>query len=128
MSGKELDWYKEYWVNSTKAIDYTVSNITEANGKLQVSLKRVGKMPMPIDVVLTFKDGSKELHYIPLNLMYGAKAAEDATPRFVHEEWRWTHPEYTFETTRSLKDLKSVEIDPTGRMADVDRRVLIIPD
>ena len=128
VSGKELDWYKEYWVNSTKAIDYTVSNITEANGKLQVSLKRVGKMPMPIDVVLTFKDGSKELHYIPLNLMYGAKAAEDATPRFVHEEWRWTHPEYTFETTRSLKDLKSVEIDPTGRMADVDRRVLIIPD
>jgi hypothetical protein len=128
VSGMELDWYKEYWVNSTKSIDYTVSNLNEINGKLQVTLKRVGKMPMPIDVVLTFKDGSKELHYIPLNLMYGSKAAEDATTRFTHEAWRWTHPEYTFETSRSLKDLKSVEIDPSGRMADVDRRTLVIPD
>lgn len=128
VSGMELDWYKEYWVNSTKSIDYSIGDIKEANGKLQVTIKRGGKMPMPVDVLLTFKDGTKELHYIPLNLMYGAKSAEDATPRFVHEEWRWTHPEYIFETSRSLKDLKSVEIDPSGRMADVDRRPLIIPD
>jgi hypothetical protein len=128
VSGIELDWYKEYWINSTKYIDYSVSNVTGENGKTQITLKRIGKMPMPVDVLLTFKDGTKEMHYIPLNLMYGAKAAEDATPRFVHEEWRWTHPEYTFESTRSLKDLKSVEIDPSGRMADVDRRPLVIPD
>lgn len=128
ISGIELDWYKEYWINSTKSIDYSVSNITGENNKTQITLKRIGKMPMPVDVLLTFKDGSKEMHYIPLNLMYGAKAAEDNTPRVVHEEWRWTHPEYTFETTRPLKDLKSVEIDPSGRMADTDRRPLIIPD
>jgi hypothetical protein len=128
VSGIELDWYKEYWINSTKAIDYTVGNISADNGKMQVTLKRIGKMPMPVDVLLTFKDGTKEMHYIPLNLMYGGKTAEDSVPRFVHEEWRWTHPEYTFETSRSLKDLKSIEIDPSGRMADIDRRVLTIPD
>jgi hypothetical protein len=128
VSGMELDWYKEYWINSTKAIDYTVGNISSQDGKTQIALRRVGKMPMPVDVVLTFKDGSKELHYIPLDLMYGAKAAEDTMPRFVHEEWRWALPEYVFETSRPLRDLKSVEIDPSGRMADVDRRVLTIPD
>jgi hypothetical protein len=128
VSGIELDWYKEYWINSTKAIDYSISNLTGDNGKTQITIKRIGKMPMPVDVLLTFKDGTKELNYIPLNLMYGIKQAEDSTPRFVHEEWRWTHPEYTFEVTRPLKDLKSVEIDPSGRMADIDRRPLIIPD
>jgi len=128
VSGMELDWYKEYWINSTKAIDYTIGNISAENGKTQITLKRIGKMPMPVDVVLTFKDGTKEMHYIPLNLMYGTKPAEDSTTRFVHEAWRWTHPEYVFETSRQLKDLKSVEIDPSGRMADIDRRALVIPD
>lgn len=128
VSGIELDWYKEYWVNGIKSIDYTIGNINTINGKTQVTLKRVGKMPMPVDVLLTFKDGTRELHYIPLDLMYGAKPAEDATPRIVHPPWRWTHPEYVFETSRDLKDLKSVEIDPSGRMADTDRRALMIPD
>jgi hypothetical protein len=127
-SGMELDWYKEYWVNGIKSIDYTVGNINFENGKTQVTIKRIGKMPMPVDVLLTFKDGTKELHYIPLDLMYGAKPAEDPTTRFVHEPWRWTIPEYVFESSRNLKDLKSVEIDPSGRMADTDRRALVIPD
>ncbi len=128
VSGIELDWYKEYWINSTKAIDYTIGDINYENGKTNITIKRTGKMPMPVDVMLTFKDGSKELHYIPLNLMYGAKPAEDATTRFVHEPWKWTHPEYVFQTSRNLRDLKSVEIDPSGRMADIDRKPLIIPE
>jgi hypothetical protein len=79
-------------------------------------------MPMPIDVQLTFKDSSKENHYIPLSLMYGQKPAEDSISRTVHEEWRWTHPTYTFTTGRKIFDLKVVEIDPSERLADIDKR------
>jgi hypothetical protein len=79
-------------------------------------------MPMPIDLQLTFKDGTTEQHYIPLNLMYGEKPAEDKMPRIVDEEWRWTHPTNTIEIKRRLLDLKKIEIDPTKRMADVDQR------
>jgi len=130
VSGLELEWYKEYWINSIKTIDYAVGDINVANGKTQITLKRIGKMPMPVDVLLTFKDGTRELHYIPLNLMYGEKPAEDDTPRFIHAEWKWTHPEYVFETSRSIKDIKSVEIDPSQRMADVNKsnNKLVIPD
>jgi hypothetical protein len=78
---------------------------------------------MPLDVQLTFKDGSKELHYMPLNLMYGQKPIEnDSILRTIHEEWRWTHPTYTFETNRKLLDLTEIDIDPSERLADVDRR------
>ena len=80
-------------------------------------------MPMPIDVQLTFKDGKTEMHTIPLNLMFGAKTAESKTlPTVVHEAWRWTHPTYVFEFNRRLVDLKSAEIDPSKRMADVDQK------
>lgn len=95
-----------------------------------ITIKREGKMPMPVDVLLTFKDGTQELHYIPLNLMYGEKPAENNIPRIVHPEWRWTHPEYTFGTKRGIQELKSIEIDPSMRLADVNRanNKLEIPD
>jgi hypothetical protein len=123
VSGMELDWYKEYWINSTKTIDYAIDSLWDEGGKTKIRVRRVGEMPMPLDVQLTFKDGSKELHYMPLNLMYGQKPIEnDSIPRTVHEEWRWTHPTYTFETNRKLLDLTEIDIDPSERLADVDRR------
>ena len=78
---------------------------------------------MPIDLQLTFKDGSKELHYIPLDLMYGTKPVEDPTiSRKVYEPWRWTHQTFTIETTRKLLDLVEAQVDPSQRMADIDRK------
>ncbi len=129
-SGLALQWYKEYWVNSTRTIDYAVGNIDIADNTTQITLKRIGKMPMPIDVLLTFKDGTQELHYIPLNLMYGEKPSETATLRIVETEWRWAHNDYSFTTTRSIRDLKSIEIDPTQRMADINRgnNKLVVPE
>jgi len=130
VSGMQLQWYKEYWINSIKTIDYAVGNIDLVDGKTSINLKRIGKMPMPIDVVLTFKDGSQELHYIPSSLMFGEKPAESTIPRTVHAEWKWTHPDYSFTTTRSIKDLKSIEIDPTQRLADVNKtnNKLVVPE
>jgi len=130
ISAISLQWYKEYWVYTTKTIDYAVGNIDLVDNKTQITLKRLGKMPMPIDVEITFKDGTKEMHYIPLNLMYGEKPAENTIPRTVHTEWKWTHPEYQFTTTRSIRDIKSIEIDPTHRLADIkiDNNRLVVPD
>ncbi|MFY7651931.1 MAG: M1 family metallopeptidase [Chitinophagaceae bacterium] len=129
-SGLTLQWYKEYWVYTTKTIDYAVGNIDVVEGKTMISLKRIGKMPMPIDVEITYKDGSKEWAYIPLNLSFGRKQAETADKTITHKPWMWTHPEYQFEISRSIKDIKKIEIDPSQRMADMNRQNnrLVIPD
>ncbi len=123
VSDMKLDWYKEYWINSTKTIDYTIDSLWEEGGKTNVRLSRVGLMPMPIDLQITFKDGSKELHYIPMNLMYGEKPVEDpAIPRTVYEPWKWTHNTYSIQSSRKLTDFTIVEIDPSLRLADVERK------
>ena len=123
VSGLQLDWYKEYWVSTTKTIDYGIDSLWEENGISKIRLKRTGQMPMPIDLQLTFKDGSTEMHYIPLNLMFGEKPIENAAQkRETHEEWKWTHPTYIVEFKHRLTDLKLVEIDPSKRMADVERK------
>ena len=123
VSGLQLDWYREYWINTTKTIDYGIDSLWEANGMTRVRLRNMGMVPMPLDVKISFKDGTSEWHYIPLNLMFGAKAAEEGQDnRKVYEEWRWTHPTYEIATRHKLTDVIAVEIDPSFRMADVDRK------
>lgn len=133
VSGMELQWYKEYWVYTTKTIDYGVGNVNLVNGKAQVTLKRMGDMPMPVDVLVTYKDGTQELHYVPMNLMYGSKSAADAPAgaKWVeHPEWKWTQNEYPLELGRNLTEIRSVVIDASSRLADVNRgnNSLVVPE
>jgi hypothetical protein len=120
-SGMKLDWYKQYWVNSTKTIDYAIDSLYEVDGKTLIRLRRVGLMPMPIDLRIGFKDKAAELHYVPLDLMYGEKPIEDTTARRTHAPWKWTHEVYTVTCDRRLADIQTVEIDASLRMADVNR-------
>jgi hypothetical protein len=123
VSGIKLDWYREYFVNTTKTIDYGIDSLWEEGGKTKIRLINKGKMPMPIDLQLSFKDGSRELHYIPMYLMFGEKPVEDPTvPRTVYPAWKWTDPVYIVETSRKLPDISAVEIDPSQRMADINHK------
>ncbi|MFN0081267.1 MAG: M1 family metallopeptidase [Ferruginibacter sp.] len=122
VSGVQLDWYKEWWINTTKKIDYGIDSLWEENGVSNIRLRRVGQIPMPVDVVFTKKDGTTEMHTVPLNLMFAAKKEDGAEKIIVDDEWRWTHPTYVLQLKTRLTDFKKVEIDPSQRMADVDRK------
>lgn len=119
-SGLELDWYKEYMVHTTFTPDYGIESVKKGKKKsTTVSLKKVGKMPMPLDVVVTFKDGSKEVFNIPLRIMRGEKSAESADQKFtVLEDWPWTNETYELTINEKLKKIVSIEIDPSERMLD----------
>jgi hypothetical protein len=123
VSNMKLDWYKEFWINSTKTIDYGIDSLWEENGKTKVRLRNLGLIPMPIDLRLNFKDGTQELHYVPLDIMYGAKPAEsDSVSRKLYDPWHWTSATYTIETDHKLTDIVVAEIDPSQRLADIDRK------
>lgn len=122
-SGLQLQWYLNYMMNTTKVINYGIDSLWEAGGATKIRLKNEGQMPMPIEVKVMFKDGSSEWHYIPLSLQFGDKPADSfQTSRTVYAEWKWTHPTYEIETKKRLTEIVSVEIDPTGRLADIDRK------
>jgi len=129
VSGLELQWYKEYWIYTTKTIDYAIGDINMNGSNATITLKHLGLMPMPVDVLITYKDGSSEMHYIPLDLMFGAKPAENSIKTIVDKEWKWVDPEYNLSITKSVADIKSIEIDPSERMADVNRvnNKIIVP-
>ena len=120
-SGLQLQWLKEYWVNSTKTIDYGLNDIQVSGNAALISIQRLGKFPMPVEVVITYKDGTSELHYMPLDLMLGGKQQEGSVKQINHPEWKWAQPTYTFETTQPLGAIRSIEIDPSQRMPDINR-------
>jgi hypothetical protein len=105
-----LDWYLNEWIETTHTIDYAIADVNEN----EITLARVGQMPMPIDLTVTYVDGSTENFNIPLRMMRGEKP----TTATILKDWTWAHQTYTFSTE---KKVKKVEIDPSGLMADMDK-------
>lgn len=110
VSGIQLEWYLNYWAGTTKVIDYSVASVEGET----IVLERKGTMPMPIDLLVTYEDGSTANFTIPLKMMYGHKP----TSAVVLDSWSWVNPVYTFKADKNVKD---VQIDPKNLMADVDR-------
>jgi hypothetical protein len=121
-TGLELDWFKESFVNTTNKIDYGIESIAENGKKTKISLKKVGIMPMPLDVVVTLSNGNKETYNIPLDIMRGEKTNENPKQKWtLLPDWQWTNPSYDFEVDIAKDKIIKVEIDPSYRLADVDK-------
>jgi Peptidase family M1 domain len=122
-TGLQLHWYLRYWINTIKRIDYGIGNMMEKDGGTLVDLNRVGEFPMPIDLAVAYKDGSKELFYISLNELMGNKPLEDTSAKHtVLESWPWVNPSYTLKINKKISEIESIEIDPSQRMADINRK------
>ncbi|MTI89532.1 MAG: M1 family metallopeptidase [Balneolaceae bacterium] len=119
-SGMILDWYYEYFVQTTKSIDYGINAVAGGVDKTVVKLERIDLMPMPVDLVVEYTDGSSEQFYIPLRVMRGEKPNETDMERTVLEDWLWVQPTYKLTLPKSVSSIKSITIDPTNRMADLN--------
>ncbi|WPR72193.1 M1 family metallopeptidase [Flavobacterium sp. NG2] len=124
VSGAELDWYLTDWTQTTNTIDYGIKEVNESIGyngvETLINLERIGRIPMPIDIVVEYKDGSKESFYIPLRMMHFEK--ENPTPeikRTVLKDWAWAESKYVFSIPKTKATIKKITIDPSGLMADV---------
>ncbi|MEX2603334.1 MAG: M1 family metallopeptidase, partial [Gracilimonas sp.] len=119
-SGMILDWYYEYFVQTTKTIDYGIKAVIGDDNKTTIKLERVNLMPMPLDIVVEYTDGSSELFYIPLRMMRGEKPTEQEMKRTTLKDWPWVEPEYNFTINKPASQIKSITIDPTQRLADIN--------
>ncbi len=110
ISGISLDWYYNNWIETTRTIDYSVS---VKNGN-EIVLERIGSMHMPIDLMVSYEDGTKAYFYIPIVAMRGEKR----TNAELLNDWSWVAPKYRFSVQ---KKIQSVSIDPLELMADIDK-------
>ncbi|WP_378180092.1 M1 family metallopeptidase [Aquimarina sp. SS2-1] len=122
VSGMQLDWYLTDWTQTTNTIDYGIKEVSEKENKTSITIERIGLMPMPIDLYVEYTDGTQENFYIPIRMM--RKEKENPFPqikRTLLSDWPWTNPSYTFEIPKPKSAIKSIVIDKTNRMADINR-------
>ena len=117
-SGLELDWYFQYMMHTTDAIDYAVESVVNSQGTVTVELSRRGNMPMPQDVTLTWEDGTTTSVHIPLVMMRGHRPLGEG--EILGEDWPWVNPTYQLNVPAQGR-LTSVELDAQGLQADVHR-------
>jgi len=114
----DLNWFFDSWIESNETIDYKVRSVQKGseNGQYFITFKRNG-MQMPIDFTVTDAEGGKHEYHIP-NTYFVKKT--DATVLDRWTGWGIVNPEYTAEV-RIPNKLKDVQIDASGRLADVYR-------
>lgn len=124
VSGLQLKWYKDYWVNTTRTIDYAIGDVVAGNNDTTlVELRREGGMPMPVDILVTYKNKGRELVSIATDLMFGHKEPENNYYRWSFPPaWNWTNQTYVLKLPTNRANIVSIEIDPSKRLADVEQK------
>jgi len=80
-------------------------------------------MPMPVDVTISFEDGTEYVINIPMVIMRGVKPQPaDGSQLLYAPDWPWTDLTYDLVIEAELANISAVTIDAKERMADVDRK------
>ena len=100
VSGRELDWFFRGWIYENDLLDQAVASVETRNDTTFVTIENRGGIPMPLEVRLTFADGSEDVLEFPV------------------EVWK--------EGARHVIELpegsvRNVQLDPFGALPDVDR-------
>jgi len=120
ISGIDLDWYQQYWINSISTIDYGIDSVISSRKGSSILLKRLQRMPMPIDLKCEFEDGTIRFYTIPLTMMRGNKSNDEGVNYELLPDWQW--PNKTYEVKiKSNSRLVSVQIDTKNWMADINK-------
>lgn len=128
VSQMDLKWYWNYMTTTTRQIDYSIKDVTpNEKNSTQITLENLGDFPMPVDLYVSYTDGTQEIYTIPLNMMHNTKKQEFSIPMKLLPYWKWTQKEYTFNLPFSMDKIKSMMIDATQRLGDVNYQNNIYP-
>ncbi|MEO5930909.1 MAG: M1 family metallopeptidase, partial [Candidatus Kapaibacterium sp.] len=117
-SGMRLDWFFNEWIGSRKLCDYAVDDLeSDRSGSgyaTTIDLSNRNEAIMPLDVTLTYDDGSTAIANIPVENW------RKPTMDFNLPRWKWTSRTYrtTFTTPRQVV---RATIDTSVIMFDIDR-------
>lgn len=117
--GTDLNWFFDQWFETTKYIEYSISKVKKTGtDKYEITLKRKGDMIMPLDLRLQLKNGNNLDVTIPVSYYNKPGVLHPAEPWIGWGKLRKTYVLPVSTNTR----IQSVQIDPSGRLADIDLR------
>jgi hypothetical protein len=72
VSGRDLAWFWRGFFYTTAALDQSVESVKQTpDGTALISLRSLGAAVMPVELELTFEDGSTQVVKLPVEIWYG---------------------------------------------------------
>jgi hypothetical protein len=72
VSGRDLAWFWRGFFYTTAALDQSVESVKQTpDGTTLISLRSLGAAVMPVQLELTFDDGSTQVVKLPVEIWYG---------------------------------------------------------
>ncbi len=59
--GKDLSWYWEPWFFEFGYPDLAIGEVSVTNSSVEVDIKKLGNVPIPLQLTIQYKDGSKKV-------------------------------------------------------------------
>lgn len=123
ISGMQLGWFLDEFIGTTHTADYAIEKVNAKGNKTEITLRRIGQLPLPVDLFVEEKSKKIHYYYIPLRLQFGNKA----NPYKNYEQhllpaWGWGNTTYTFEVDLPLDEIKSIIIDPSDISVDINKK------
>ena len=111
------------FTQTNNTVDYAIQFVEELQkGQSLVTLERIGRAGMPLDILVTYQDGTMESFYVPYSSMHWVKPNPYVElERTVLDAWGWAQPQYKFIINKPKSSIKSIMIDPSQFMADVNQ-------
>jgi hypothetical protein len=100
-SGMELDWFWRDWIYTTARLDQAVDSVRQVEGNEKVFLSNRGTMTLPLEMELTYADGTTDRVRLPVEMW-------NLGPRFAFR-------------VKSGRPVKRVVVDPRKALPDLDR-------
>ena len=104
VSGEDLSYFWRGWYLNRWKIDQAITNVSYVNGDYKqgstYAVENIGKLPMPMELEIKFKDGSKETTKLPVEVWKR------------NTEWKFKLP--------TTKEIESVTIDPKKSLPDAN--------
>lgn len=115
----DLNWFFDQWLETNKKLDYGIGCIKKKKNQYAITLKRIERMESPIDLTITYKDGSKQLFHIPNNWYVKEVDTTKVTVLSKWYGWDKINPTYTFHVN-SDKHISNIQLDDTYRLGDIN--------
>jgi hypothetical protein len=100
-SGMDLDFFWRDWIYTTARLDQAVDSVRTVDGRQKVFLSNRGTMTLPLELDLTYEDGTTERVRLPVEMW-------NLGPAFAYR-------------VREGKKVTGVVVDPRAALPDVDR-------
>jgi hypothetical protein len=104
VSGEELSYFWRGWFQNKWKIDQAIKNVKYVDGDYKkgsvYTIENIGQLPMPTTVEVTFKDGTKTIKKLPVEIWKR------------NTEWSFSMP--------TTKEITTVKLNPDGLIADAD--------